>query len=194
MKTRPRGSAASSLSTRAARSATTLTTTSTGTSRSGTRSSTRNSCDLGSKVREGPAEEAGPFQFSFPGPQASFEPARVNPRRLEDSPAGLGPLNFHFAISASLPTRYTANRTIFCLSTIERCPPMRMLRSFLLLAVLAVLCASRAQADDKSRRQAAEELLKATNVEKVMQSTMDQMLDVQIKQQPELAPYRGVLK
>ena len=48
--------------------------------------------------------------------------------------------------------------------------------------------------DEKSHRKAAEDLLLAVNVDKAMQSTIDQMLDLQIKQHPEIAPYRNVMK
>src|SRR5690242_7251557 len=54
-----------------------------------------------------------------------------------------------------------------------------------------ILAARRAPSpapDKKSHRRAAEALLRAVNAEKSMRSTVDQMLDLQIKQNPALAP------
>jgi hypothetical protein len=65
----------------------------------------------------------------------------------------------------------------------------------LLLAVLAVLvAASAAAADQKSHRKAAEELLKVLNMDKQLQSAIDQTLDLQIKANPGIAEYRDVMK
>lgn len=50
------------------------------------------------------------------------------------------------------------------------------------------------RADEKSHRQAAEDLLKTMQIEKQMQTAMNQMLDLQIKTQPGLAPYKDVMR
>lgn len=49
-------------------------------------------------------------------------------------------------------------------------------------------------ADSRTHRAAAEELLRLTNVEKQLQVTIDQTLDLQIKSSPQLAPYRAVIR
>jgi hypothetical protein len=51
-----------------------------------------------------------------------------------------------------------------------------------------------ARADDESHRQAAEELLRAMRVDKQMESALEQTLDVSIKSQPSLKPYREVMR
>jgi len=60
--------------------------------------------------------------------------------------------------------------------------------------VVLTLTVPFARADDKSHRQAAEELLRAMEIEKQMDSTITQTLDLQIKQQPVLVPYKEVLR
>jgi len=60
----------------------------------------------------------------------------------------------------------------------------------LLLAVVPVS----ARADEASHRRAAEELLKAADGQKAMQAAIDQMLDLQIKAQPQMAKYRGAMR
>jgi hypothetical protein len=49
-------------------------------------------------------------------------------------------------------------------------------------------------ADEMSHRQAAEELLQTMKVEKQMETAMNQMLDVQMKAQPALVPYKDVMR
>ena len=68
-----------------------------------------------------------------------------------------------------------------------------MFHSSLVAALLAII-ASSARADEKSHRKAAEELLKTLGVEKLLQSSIDQVLDLQIKSNPQIAPYRDVMK
>jgi hypothetical protein len=50
------------------------------------------------------------------------------------------------------------------------------------------------RADEKSHRQAAEELLQTMNMEKQMDSAIDQTLNAQIKAQPALAAYKDVMR
>jgi hypothetical protein len=62
-----------------------------------------------------------------------------------------------------------------------------------LITVSLVLNAAVAVADEKSHRQAGEELLKATNIEKAMETVMDQMLVI-LKQNPQIGPYHDVVR
>ena len=50
------------------------------------------------------------------------------------------------------------------------------------------------RADEKSHRQAAEELLRTMDIEKQMDSAINQTLALQIKQQPALTPYKEVMR
>ena len=63
-----------------------------------------------------------------------------------------------------------------------------------LITVSLVLNAAVVVADEKSHRQAAEDLLKATNTEQAIETVMDQMLAISIQQNPQLAPYQDVMK
>ena len=63
-----------------------------------------------------------------------------------------------------------------------------------LLAVSLVLNSGVVVADEQSHRQAAEDLLKATNTEKAIETVMDQLLAISIQQNPQLAPYQEVMK
>jgi hypothetical protein len=58
----------------------------------------------------------------------------------------------------------------------------------LLLAGVAV------RADDKSHRQAAEELFKAMDVESMLAGAIDASLEAQVKANPALAQFKGVMK
>lgn len=70
-----------------------------------------------------------------------------------------------------------------------------MRKSCLSLAVLLLTVVPlSALADEASHRQAAEELLKAADGQKIMQTAIDQMLEAQIKAQPRMAKYRGVMR
>lgn len=60
-------------------------------------------------------------------------------------------------------------------------------------AVLAVFSPA-PRADETSHRKAAEDLLKATNVEKQLGDAIDQSVAVQVKANPQIAPKAGVLK
>jgi hypothetical protein len=51
-----------------------------------------------------------------------------------------------------------------------------------------------ARADDKSHRQAAEELLQTMGVEKQMEAAIDQSLTLQLQQQPALNAYKDVMR
>src|SRR4029453_9217343 len=50
------------------------------------------------------------------------------------------------------------------------------------------------RADEASHRKAAEDMLKSMNIEKQMEAAIDQMLDVQIKANPQIAQVKGVMK
>ena len=62
------------------------------------------------------------------------------------------------------------------------------------LLALLVVGVPAARADEKSHRAAAEELLRALGMERTLQASVDQMLDVQLKAQPKLAPLRPVMR
>ncbi len=70
---------------------------------------------------------------------------------------------------------------------------MRTIIYSCLITVSLMLNYSSSVADKKSHRKAAEELLKAANTEKVMETVMDQMLAI-LKQNPQLGPYQDVIK
>ncbi len=71
---------------------------------------------------------------------------------------------------------------------------MRMKTSLLLALAALILLASPGSADEKAHRKAAEDLLTLMEVDKQMQSAIDQSLDIQIKTNPQLMPFRPVLK
>lgn len=64
------------------------------------------------------------------------------------------------------------------------------------VAALALLCGPLAVAQDFSadHLQAAEELLVLTDTEATMEAAMDEMLRVQLDQNPGLAPFEGVMR
>lgn len=64
----------------------------------------------------------------------------------------------------------------------------------LLLASLAILQPTVARADDKSHRAAAESLLGLMSMESLLSQSVNQMLDMQIKQNPAIAPYQQEMK
>jgi hypothetical protein len=67
----------------------------------------------------------------------------------------------------------------------------------MILAALGLLSAGTspvARADEKSHRAAAEEMLQAANTEQTMLTAIDQVLDVQLKTNPELEPVKNVMK
>jgi len=70
---------------------------------------------------------------------------------------------------------------------------MKVFRLFTCVVVLMVSVLF-ARADEASHRQAAEELLQVMNIEKQMETAMNQMLDIQMRTQPTIAPYRDVLR
>jgi hypothetical protein len=51
-----------------------------------------------------------------------------------------------------------------------------------------------AQADDKSHKAAAEQLLKVTDAEKLMERSIDVVLDQQLKANPQLAPAKEAMR
>lgn len=63
-----------------------------------------------------------------------------------------------------------------------------------MIAVAFLVFSPASGADETSHRQAAEELLRYTNVEKQLQGAIEQTVDIQVKANPQLAPRAGVLK
>ncbi len=63
------------------------------------------------------------------------------------------------------------------------------------VAVVTLLAtASSGTADETSHRKAAEELLKVMKVDQQLEASIDQSLDVQIKANPALEPFKAVMK
>jgi uncharacterized protein len=63
------------------------------------------------------------------------------------------------------------------------------------LAVVALLMAAApVTRNDRTHRQAAEELFKVMSIDKQMENAMDQTMTMQIKMQPALVPYKGVMR
>jgi len=62
------------------------------------------------------------------------------------------------------------------------------------VAVVLMAAVVPARADEKSHRKTAEDLLKAMDVEKTMQASIDAALDLQIKANPGLARFKDVMK
>lgn len=71
---------------------------------------------------------------------------------------------------------------------------MRIWMAMVAVSLMWSAASSRAWADEKSHRAAAEELLKATNVDQTMTAAIDQMLALQLKANPKLEPVKDVLK
>src|SRR5262245_39018468 len=65
---------------------------------------------------------------------------------------------------------------------------------FAVAALALALATGSAQADSKSHKQAAEELLKAMNMDKQMEAAIEQVSTMLTKSQPALAPHKAVLK
>ena len=65
---------------------------------------------------------------------------------------------------------------------------------FVLIAIGILSCQSIAVADDQSRQKAAEDLLVVMNVQQTMNDAIDQMIDMQVKANPQMAPMSNVLK
>lgn len=70
------------------------------------------------------------------------------------------------------------------------------MRTPFLAATIVCLTAAvpNVRADAASHRQAAEELLKAMDIEKQMEASIDQALALQIRAQPVLQPYKDVMR
>jgi uncharacterized protein len=71
---------------------------------------------------------------------------------------------------------------------------MRICITVVALALMLMYASPRAWSDEKSHRTAAEELLTAMNIDKVMTASIDQMLAIQIKANPSLEPVKDVMK
>jgi len=64
----------------------------------------------------------------------------------------------------------------------------------LLCASIALLPPLSARADEASHRKSAEALLTQMNMEPMMNQAVDQMLQVQVQQNPQIAPFREQMK
>ena len=71
---------------------------------------------------------------------------------------------------------------------------MRTVLSACLITLVFVLTSSVSIADDKSHRQAIEELFTVLNLAKTMEMSIEQILEVQMQQNVQLAPYRDVMQ
>ena len=68
-----------------------------------------------------------------------------------------------------------------------------MRRSSLFLILLITFVIGTSYADSGSRIKAAEELLNAMHIDKALQKTIEQMLEVQLQQKPAMQPYKNVM-
>lgn len=69
------------------------------------------------------------------------------------------------------------------------------LHAFALFLVMALASAPSAiRAENASHRAAAEALLEAANARNTMQATLEQSVEIQIRDKPELAPFRQIMK
>lgn len=71
---------------------------------------------------------------------------------------------------------------------------MRICMSLAALGLMLAGASWAAWADEKSHLAAAEEFLRAANTEQTMLATIDQMLAVQLKANPQLEPVKDVMK
>ncbi len=72
--------------------------------------------------------------------------------------------------------------------------PMRTKLSHLLAAAIIFAACSTASADQQSHRKAADNLLKVMGVENQLQTSIDQMLELQVKSNPQIAPFKDAMK
>ena len=63
-----------------------------------------------------------------------------------------------------------------------------------LLALVLIAQPLTARADDATRRKAAESLLQLMDMQSVLTESVNQMLEIQIKQNPAIAPYQQEMK
>jgi hypothetical protein len=69
-----------------------------------------------------------------------------------------------------------------------------LIRQIALAFLLIYSFATQALAADKGRDAAAEKLLATMHMETVLENSIDQMLEIQMKQNPVLVPYKQVMK
>ena len=67
-------------------------------------------------------------------------------------------------------------------------------RYFFFAVAILLIAGSTPLADTKSHRKAAEDLLTVMGVETQLQSAIDQTLDMQIKANPQIEPFKDVMK
>ena len=72
--------------------------------------------------------------------------------------------------------------------------PMRTQAGLAFAVALVLSVGSASLADEKSHRKAAEDLLVAMGVEKQLQNGIDQMVDMQAKNSPQIAPFKDTMK
>jgi uncharacterized protein len=66
--------------------------------------------------------------------------------------------------------------------------------SYFFAVAILLTAGSTSFADTKSHRKAAEDMLDVIGVETQLQSAIDQTLDMQIKANPQIAPFKGAMK
>lgn len=65
--------------------------------------------------------------------------------------------------------------------------------SIIIFLIMNMLLSSLAVAGEDTHRQAAEKLLYVADMEKALEESIEQMLNIQLQQQPSLAPYKEIM-
>ena len=65
--------------------------------------------------------------------------------------------------------------------------------SIIIFLIMNMLLSSLAVAGEDTHRQAAEKLLYIAGMEKALEQSIEQMLNIQLQQQPSLAPYKEIM-
>ncbi len=65
--------------------------------------------------------------------------------------------------------------------------------SIIIFLIMNMLLSSLAVAGEDTHRQAAEKLLYVADMEKALEESIEQMLNIQLKQKPSLAPYKEIM-
>jgi len=71
---------------------------------------------------------------------------------------------------------------------------MKTFRLCILIGAIALFQSATARADEASHRKAAESLLGLMGMENLISQSVDQMLAIQVQQNPALAPYQAQMK
>ena len=121
---------------------------------------------------------------------AAPEHRQTEHRRTNSEPARRSQIEMRF------PTAKDRQRA-FCLA-VERADvqhrAMKLFLPFVVLVVFALVQPTGVRADEASHRKSAETLLGLMNMETLMTQTVDQMLEMQVKQNPAIAPYQAEMK